>query len=47
MSRAEEITVRLPAEILTLNQRASRTLLAILVELTTVELLDEEVDRDS
>ncbi len=36
----ERVTVRLPAELPVLNRTASRILLAILVELTEVEVLD-------
>ncbi len=36
----ERVTVRLPAELPVLNRAASRILLAILVELTEVEVLD-------
>jgi hypothetical protein len=41
MSEAEEeIVVRVPDELPTLSRAASRILLAILVELTKVEVLD-------
>lgn len=36
----ERVTVRLPAELPVLTRSASRILLAILVELTEVEVLD-------
>jgi hypothetical protein len=49
MRNEDEVTVRVPDELPVLNRRASRVLLEILVELTTIPVLDgpvEEVDRD-
>ena len=40
----EQIVVRVPDELPTLNRQASRILLAILVELTEVEVLDGPQD---
>lgn len=40
MSAGDDVTVRLPEELPVLNAATSRILLAILVELTTVEVLD-------
>jgi hypothetical protein len=40
----ERVTVRLPAELPVLNRAASRILLAILVELTEIEVLDGPVE---
>jgi hypothetical protein len=43
----EGITVRFPAKLPSLNREASRILLAILVELTEVEVLDGPEERGS
>lgn len=40
MTADEPVTVRLPSELPVLTATTSRTLLAILVELTEVEVLD-------
>jgi hypothetical protein len=40
----ERVTVHLPVELPVLNRAASRILLAILVELTEVEVLDGPVE---
>lgn len=45
--REENITVHIPAELPTLTRRASGILLAILVELTMVEILDESAGKDT
>jgi hypothetical protein len=42
----DRVTVRLPAEVPVLSRAASRILLAILVELTEVEVLDGPVEGD-
>jgi hypothetical protein len=44
---AEKITVRVPDELPVLTRRAARILLAILVELTEVEVLDGPRERRS
>jgi hypothetical protein len=49
MTGDEDVTVHVPEEAPTLDRCASRTLLEILVELTTIPVLDgpvEGVDRD-
>ncbi|WP_170224075.1 hypothetical protein [Actinokineospora cianjurensis] len=46
MNGADGLVVRFPADLTALNQRSCRALLAILVELTTVEP-PNEVDDDS
>lgn len=43
----EGITVRFPADLPTLNREASRILLAMLAELTEVEVLDGPPERGS
>lgn len=42
----ERVTVRVPAELPVLNRTASRIILAILVELTEIEVLDRAVEGD-
>ncbi|MCP2270883.1 hypothetical protein [Actinokineospora diospyrosa] len=46
MNSPDDLVVRFPADLPELNQRACRALLAILVELTTMEP-PSEVDDDS
>jgi hypothetical protein len=41
----EQVTVRVPVEAPVLNRTVSRILLAILVELTEVEVLDRPLER--
>jgi hypothetical protein len=45
--REGNITVHIPTELPALNRRVSGILLAILVELTTVETLDESTGKDT